>query len=120
MEVIAKKSDVTEHVLLSKPMGLINPWQAGILAGVSAKTRSDWMLLTRVVAKALRFTERNGKKIEGKVVAPSELEKAENFIIREVQIAYYKDEYESLAKGDKIKNHRKSCHSPHFTANKRE
>jgi len=78
-----------------------------VFTQISAKVRANWPCLTRVVAKTLRFADylmpqqpylrRKGH------LTNSELTRAEDYIIQEVQKVTFPEEWKSLQKDGKVK-----------------
>jgi len=77
------------------------------LPEISAKVRSNWPVLTRVVAKALRFADylipQQPYHRRAGHLSNFELSRAESYVIREIQKASFPEEWKSLQKDGSVK-----------------
>ncbi|XP_070492639.1 uncharacterized protein [Chironomus tepperi] len=78
-----------------------------VLTEISAKVRANWPVLIRVIAKALRFADylipQMPKLRRTGQFTNSEISRAENYVIREVQKVVFAEEWKSLQKEGKVK-----------------
>jgi len=102
-----KGEKVIERVLILKSLDEVNPWQAGIFNNVSASIRADWDKYVKIVAFALRFVDKikalyqksaNQQPCDT-LITKEEQYRAENLIIKQVQLKAFTNEYKSLSKG---------------------
>lgn len=115
---VEKIAQAAKAALAIRKIPVENPIYAGVFMEISPSIRANWNRYRLTIARVIRFCDNIKTTITGdeknlsNVFNTDELNEAEIFILRNIQKAYWPDEYGIVSRGRQlVKNHSHSLHS---------